>query len=40
MDFEGNVLNKNFDNIPKDTLIKIFNTMIKTDEYDAILYMM
>jgi 2-oxoisovalerate dehydrogenase E1 component alpha subunit len=39
MDLTGKVISPEFDNVPKETLLKIFDIMIKLEEMDTILYM-
>eukprot|EP00343_Euplotes_focardii_P009105 CAMPEP_0205824864 /NCGR_PEP_ID=MMETSP0206-20130828/23018_1 /ASSEMBLY_ACC=CAM_ASM_000279 /TAXON_ID=36767 /ORGANISM="Euplotes focardii, Strain TN1" /LENGTH=382 /DNA_ID=CAMNT_0053123377 /DNA_START=53 /DNA_END=1201 /DNA_ORIENTATION=+ len=39
MDEEGNIINKKYENIEKDELLKIFNAMVTTNEADKIFNM-
>ena len=39
MDLEGNIISKNYENIPKEKALRIFNTMVKIHESDIRLNM-
>jgi len=39
MDLNGKIVAPQYDNVPKDLLLKIFDVMVKLEEMDSILYM-